>query len=79
MKEATGELNMTVVVLTMVGLLIAFFFYTVWPMIKGNFESQTNCSKAICEPCSDGTSTCKTRVCHTKGDRSHTFECVNKG
>ena len=79
MKEATGELNMTVVVLTLVGLLSAFFFYTVWPMIKNNFESNTNCAKAICEACADGTNTCKTKVCHMKDDEANTFECVNKG
>ena len=78
MKEATGELNMTIVVITLVGLLMAFFFYTVWPMIKFNFVSNTNCSKAICEPCADGTNTCKTKTCHVEGE-SETFECVNKG
>ena len=78
MKEATGELNMTVVVLTLVGLLIALFFYTVWPMIKNNFISNTNCAKAICAPCSDGTNTCEVRTCHVSGE-SETFECVNKG
>ncbi|MBQ6686932.1 MAG: hypothetical protein IJN03_00220 [Bacilli bacterium] len=80
MKEATGELNMTVIVLTLVGLLIALFFYTVWPMLRGNFVSETNCSKAICEPCpSIAGNTCKTRVCHMPGDEANTFECVNKG
>ena len=78
MKEATGELNMTVVVLTMIGLLMAFFFYTVWPSIKANFVSNTNCAKAICRPCSDGTTTCKTRTFYLK-DENKTFECVNKG
>ena len=79
MKEATGELNTTVIVLTLVGLLSALFFYTVWPMIRSNFVSNTNCSKAICEPCSGGTNTCKTKVCHTVDKPSTTFECVNKG
>ena len=79
MKEATGELNVTVIVLTLVGLLMAFFFYTVWPMVKHNFVKETNCSKAICEPCADGTHTCKTRICHMEDDETETFECVNKG
>ena len=78
MKEATGELNMTVVVLTLVGLLMAFFFYTIWPMIRGNFVSNTNCAKAICAPCTDGTNTCKTKTCHLRGE-TETFTCVNKG
>lgn len=79
MKEATGELNMTVVVVALVGLLMAFFFYTVWPMLKNNFVSNTNCSKAICDPCSDGTNTCKTKTCHMPNDSTNIFECVNKG
>ena len=79
MKEATGELNMTVVVLTLVGLLMAFFFYTVWPMIRQNFISETNCAKAICNKCSDGTNTCKTKTCYMKDNPSNTFKCVNKG
>ena len=79
MKEATGELNMSVVVLTMVGLLIALFFYTVWPLIKNNFISNTNCAKAICDKCSDGTKTCKTKTCHMPNNEDNTFECVNKG
>ena len=78
MREATGELNTTVIVLTLVGLLSAFFFYTVWPMIKNNFVSNTNCAKAICAPCSGDTTTCKTKTCHMSGS-SETFECVNKG
>ena len=79
MKEATGELNMTVVIVALVGLLMAFFFSTVWPMLRHNFVSNTNCSKAICAPCEDGTNTCKTKKCHMPDEESVIFECVNKG
>lgn len=48
MKEATGELNMTVIVVISVGILSAFFFYTLWPMIKGNFQREANCKNASC-------------------------------
>lgn len=48
MKEATGELNMTVIVVISVGILSAFFFYTLWPMIKGNFQGEANCKSATC-------------------------------
>jgi len=78
MKEATGELNMTVVIVTLVGVLSAFFFTVLWPMLENNFNSETNCAKAICAPCSDGTNTCEVRTCHVSGE-SETFECVNKG
>lgn len=75
MKEATGELNTTVVVVLAVGVLIAFFYYTIWPMIKDNFDKNSQCSKAICEgePDSEGYITC-----HMKG-KTEEFKCVYKG
>ena len=79
MKEATGELNTTVIVLTLVGLLSALFFSFVWPMIRGNFISNTNCAKAICEKCEGNSDTCKTKKCHMPNDTNNVFECVNKG
>ena len=48
MKEATGELNTTVVVVISVAILSAFFFGVLWPILKGNFERQTGCKAAIC-------------------------------
>ena len=60
MKEATGELNATVVVVVAVGILSAFFYLTIWPAIKSNMDHNTKCSKAICNKCSkgDGTVSC---------------------
>ncbi len=77
MKEATGELNTTVVVMLAIGVLMAFFYYTLWPLIRENFEANSQCSKAICEPCKNGN--CDFVVCHPKGDTSKTFQCVYKG
>ena len=77
MKEATGELNATVVVVLAIGVLIAFFYYTIWPIVKNNFDKNSQCSKAICEVTDedgDGYVTC-----YTKGNKSKTFECVFKG
>ncbi|HJJ16481.1 MAG TPA: hypothetical protein OIM63_00085 [Bacilli bacterium] len=48
MKEATGELNMSVVVISSIAILSAFFYTILWPMINENQKQQTNCSKAIC-------------------------------
>lgn len=48
MKEATGELNLTVVVVIIVALLSLFFFSILWPTIKGNFAKETKCDEAIC-------------------------------
>lgn len=76
MKEATSELNATVVVVTAIGVLIAFFYYTIWPLIKGNFEQNANCNKAICE--TTDTDNDGFVECHVEG-KTETFECVYKG
>lgn len=49
MKEATGELNMALVVVISVGVLATFFFTVLWPQIKGNFSQQTDCNRAVCD------------------------------
>ena len=77
MKEATGELNATIVVVLAVSVLMAFFYYTIWPLIKTNFDKNSQCSKAICESCE--TKDCETVKCHTKDNPSEIFECVYKG
>lgn len=41
MKEATGELNMTVVTIIAIGAIVAFFWF-MWPKIKGTITSQWN-------------------------------------
>lgn len=60
MKDATGELGSAVVVVTCIAILVAFFYFTIWPMIKQNFVAQTACEKAICEakPNEDGLVKC---------------------
>lgn len=74
MKNATGELVNLLVVVICVAILVAFFYFTIWPMIKTNFEAQTACEKAICsadDTDGDGMVTCRL------GD--HIFECKYKG
>ena len=41
MKEATGELNMTVVTIIAIGAVIAFF-WVMWPNIKKTIEGTWN-------------------------------------
>ncbi len=41
MKEATGELNMTVVTIIAIGAIIAFFWF-MWPQIRGTITDQWN-------------------------------------
>mgnify|MGYP004663863723 CR=1 FL=1 len=41
MKEATGELNMTVVTIIAIGAIIAFF-WVMWPQIKNTIGNTWN-------------------------------------
>ncbi len=85
MKEATGELNMTVIVVTIVAMLSLFFFSVIWPSIRSNFNKNTKCSEAIC-PCPErdrNTGECIIPEdgmveCHLKNS-DETFMCVWKG
>ena len=44
MKEATGELNMTVVTVVAIAAVAAFFYAFVWPSIKNSIGSSTACA-----------------------------------
>lgn len=46
MKEATGELNMTVVTVVAIAALMAFFYLIIWPTIKTSLSLTTACSSA---------------------------------
>ena len=79
MKEATGELNSTVIVVISIGVLMTFFFSYLWPMIHSNFKKESDCSGATCN-CSkeirdahDGKCLC------THKDVDGEFTCVYKG
>ena len=48
MKEATGELNMTVVTVVAIAAVAAFFYAFVWPGIKASIERNTYCANATC-------------------------------
>ena len=47
MKEATGELNLAVIVAISIGILAAFFFGVLWPMIDTNFQRNAQCNKKL--------------------------------
>lgn len=49
MKESVGELNITLVVISAIGVLSIFFYTSVWPILRDNMDSKTKCTKAICE------------------------------
>ena len=46
MKEATGELNMTVVTIVAISALVAFFYLIIWPTIQTNMALTTACNAA---------------------------------
>lgn len=58
MKEATGELNMTVVTVLAIAAIGALFYTIVWPIIRNNIQQSTRCANAICQPCNGSTAAC---------------------
>lgn len=59
MKEATGELNMTVITVVAIAAVAAFFYAFVWPNIKENINRNQLCSQASgCTACDGKFCTC---------------------
>ena len=44
MKEATGELNITVITIVAIAALAAFFYLAIWPGIQANMALTTACN-----------------------------------
>lgn len=42
MKEASGELNMTVVTIVAIAAIAGFFSYVMWPNIRNSIANQWN-------------------------------------
>lgn len=59
MKEATGELNMTVVTVVAIAAVAAFFYAFVWPAIQSSIESNTRCATAQNCQCSGDECACQ--------------------
>ena len=59
MKEATGELNMTVVTVVAIVAVGAFFYAFIWPSIQGNLIAQTHCSAAVNCSCNADNTVCE--------------------
>ena len=76
MKEATGELNFTVVVVLAVSLMSAFFFTVIWPMLRENTNQAPKCNQAVCDktPASDNPGMVRCRM-----DDGTELLCVWKG
>ena len=72
MKEATGELNMTVVTVVAIAAVAAFFYAFIWPSIQANIENSTKCSSATnCTDCNGSTCKCT----YMDGDTAETVTC----
>jgi len=58
MKEATGELNMTVITIIAIGAIIALF-WAMWPTIEKTIKNTWNSTAGTtCVSNADGTVTC---------------------
>ena len=86
MKEATGEVNMTLVVVSIVALLAAFFYFVIWPIVRNEYALNSSCGRAACEnPCGRGSgkNVCdqalgKVVPCHVNGSDTIIY-CTWKG
>lgn len=78
MKEVQGELNTALIVLISVGVLAAFFFSYLWPIIKQNYQSNSQCSKATCN-CSKEIRDANDGYCLCHIGEGAEFTCVYKG
>ena len=56
MKEATGELNMTVVTIIAIGAIVAFFWF-MWPQIQETISGQWDEISDVCTD-ADGDGNC---------------------
>ena len=85
MKEATGELNMTVVTVVAIAAVAAFFYAFVWPSIKNSITASTDCANAVCTQCTEegGKRVCQsctyTKSNGEEGTRSCTFNDTTTG
>ena len=68
MKEATGELNMTVITVVAIAAVATFFYAFVWPAI------QTNLARNTCEN-GGGTWEANSKCCSYPGGGQ---DCMNK-
>ena len=82
MKEATGELNMTVVTVVAIAAVAAFFYAFVWPNVKNMIQANTYCSMAQCSQCeSNGNGSTVCQACQAydeQGESVWTGKCTFK-
>ena len=74
MKEATGELNMTVITVVAIAAIAAFFYAFVWPVLRNNIQNAQKCASAICNDCSGTVCSCY----YIDGDETQEIKCQKK-
>ena len=79
MKEATGEISGSLIVVLAVALLSALFFTFIWPLVKDNLTNVSTCANAVCDW---GYNTNWMAYCINPADTSahpEVFECPYRG
>ena len=79
MKEATGELNMTVVTVVAIGAILALLTAFVVPALRNNIRQRTYCASATCGTCTEegGKRTCEgCTYIDEKGETHDDLKCV---
>ena len=78
MKEATGELSGTVIIVVLIAALAAFFFNVIWPFYDDTFTKDESCANAVCDV---GYNSNGLAWCHPPGKTSASdrFECPYRG
>ena len=87
MKEATGELNMTVITVVAIAAVAAFFYAFVWPSIQSSLALTTACNSVDSNgdyntaAGGDNGAACKSYTCSFKNSRDKviTRNCDSKG
>lgn len=75
MKEATGELNMTVVTVVAIAAVAAFFYAFVWPAIQDSIQRNTYCAASQCDNCDEDTGFCDCVYYNADGDVEWEGQC----
>ena len=76
MKEATGELNMTVITVIAIAAVAALFYAFVWPMIQRTIVQQTCITYGPGYTAEKSTDTTK---CKTASDKTSCWVCKCDG
>ena len=80
MKQATGELNGTLIVVIAIAALSAFFFTILWPMLRKNLKDQSYCSTAVCDRGIETSGDYKGMVyCHAPNNKNEKIYCPYRG